>query len=259
MVEMKMLANPIDVAFAVSAGEVRYDVLRRRPDVLTARATVEDDHSVIVKLWNRPTLRGALRRLTRTNTGYREWRALNILRAARVRVPRPLAYVRLTDPRCTHTEALVSEDLGRAGRTIDRVKTCIAAGDHDALAAIENELISLTADVLRAGIVDPDHRLENFIFARDGRLARIDLEHGVSICTPWGALRYGTMLGTLIGSYVFAVQPHIYLADAFARRLAERMAPPPRVLRRAAAVSKQMLDHQRETIGIDARLSLGWT
>ena len=66
------------------------------------------------------------------------------------------------------------------------------------------------------------------------------------------------MLGVLIGSYAFAMQPDAYRASKFARRLVDRLMPPMRVLRRARIEVETMLEQQRTKCGIDTRVSLPW-
>ncbi len=227
----------------------------RRPDVLIARVPLECGGSAIVKLWHRPTIKGALRRLTGTNAGFREYRTLRILHDAGVRVPQPLGYVQLQ--KCRHTEALVTEDLGDCENALERVHALVRRDRLEALGALDAALIGATASIIDSGIVDVDHRLNNFLIDRDEKPVRIDLEHGMSLCNPFGARWLGEMLGTLVGSYVFAAQPRLELAESFAARLLERMGPlPRRARRRMGAVAEAMLERQRRTRGIDVRMKL---
>jgi hypothetical protein len=66
------------------------------------------------------------------------------------------------------------------------------------------------------------------------------------------------MLGKIIGTYVFAVQPVVEHARRLAEAIADELSPPGVVLRRASQVVEEILDTQRRTQGIDVTLELGW-
>lgn len=66
------------------------------------------------------------------------------------------------------------------------------------------------------------------------------------------------MIGTFLGSYVFAVQPDVARAQAFARRLAARLDLPAEVRRRAAARVQAMLERQQREGGPATRMELTW-
>ena len=85
-----IVESPIttDVAFQaaseVSQGIGQWEVLRNRDDVLTVRRWVGDDRSMIVKLWNRPGLKGWLRRTSRTAPVVREASTLRRLEEIKI-------------------------------------------------------------------------------------------------------------------------------------------------------------------------------
>ena len=248
------------LAASVSDGSAEAEVLRdKRDDVLTARVRLDKHHSVIVKLWNRPSWRGGLRRLTRTNTGYREWCSLRMLCQRGAYAPRPLGYFRLRQPTVHHTEALITEDLGPCTNAARRAKQLLWSEQYELLERFENDLIAITLAMVSGGLIDTDHRLSNFVVTEAGRMVRLDLEHGTRVLFPniWPN-RYGIMLGVLVGSYAFAMQPAVSRAWDFAARLADRLMPPRRVLRRARRKVEAMLNRQRIERGIDTRVSLPW-
>jgi len=243
----------------VSAGEIEAVPLRDvRPDGATVRASPEPDRGVVIKLWTRSGLGGMIRRWTRTGPAIREWRALQKLSRLGVDVPRPLAYCRL-GARARHTEALVLEDLGECRLGLMHVKDLLGARREQELEAFERHVIDTTAAMILSGTLDPDHRVTNFVVTAEGRPVRLDLELARDVAYPSLHWRmYGEMLGKLLGSYTFAVQPDTARVTDFAGRLVARVRPGSRVLRRCRAVVEQMLETQRIERGIDTRVSLPW-
>lgn len=248
------------LAVAVSRRHVPCEILRERgADVCIARVPGPDGAGVIVKLWNRPDWRGALRRLTRTNPGAREWRTLRTLHAAGVRVPAAQAYRVLRGTGAAHTEALIVEDLGRCRDTTEELKSLIRAGDALAVRGFEDTMIDATRRMIDAGLLDHDHRLPNFVTTPDGTPVRLDFELVCRVRWPRAhPHRLGIMLGTLVGSHAFAVQPDTTRTVEFARRLAAAVRPPTRALRVARAHVHAMLARQQREKGIQTRVDLPW-
>mgnify|MGYP001202677906 CR=1 FL=1 len=236
------------------------DVSGKHESVRIARVRTPDGTSVVVKLWNRPGWRGALRRLTHTGSGSREYLALCRLQSQNVGTPLPLAFLRVKDSNVPYTEALVSSDLGMCGDSTEHFKRLLTGGDEVAIGAFEDRIIDTTAGLLRANLVDPDHRLPNFVITPDGRPVRLDFE----LCRHVGSVRWhprlvGLMLGTFLGSYVFAVQPDLRRAGHFARRLREAVRPSSTVCRIAARRVAEMTERQRRETGIDSSLPDVWS
>lgn len=261
--QVKAAPNPmdgqsaLDLALSVSMGSRYFETLKQRSDVLIARLPGTGGRSVIVKLWNRPTLCGALRRLTFTNTGWREWDTLRRLRGAGLGVPEPLAYVRLRDPRARHTEALIMEDLGSCADLTEHMKRLRQAGGEQALRPVEDELIRATRVMLDARLIDTDHRLPNFVVRPDGRAVRLDFEMARRVRHPHRNTReFGLMLGTLLGSYAFMLQPRTDPLTPFAKRLCEAVRAPAAVLAVARRQVEVMLERQRRENGIETKVSL---
>jgi hypothetical protein len=247
------------LAERVSAGEIESVPLRDvRSDGTTVRVTLESNLGVVIKLWTRSGLRGIVRRWTRTGPAIREWRALQRLSGLGVDVPRPLAYCHL-GPRALHTEAIILEDLGNCQVGMQHVKDLLGARRELELEMFESHVIETTATMIRSAILDPDHRITNFVVTAEGRPVRLDLE--LARCVAYPTLHWrmcGEMLGTLLGSYCFAVQPDTARVTDFARRLVARVRPGSRVLRRCRAVVEEMLETQRLNRGIDTRVDLPW-
>jgi hypothetical protein len=236
------------------------DLIRERgADVRIARALGPGGEAVVVKLWNRRGLRGLLRRWSGTSPAQREWTALCRLGAADLEVPRPLACFSGLGSGAAHTDALVTGDLGVCGDAVEQVKSLIRSGDRAAEVAFVETLVEVTRTMVNLGYLDIDHRLPNFVVAPSGRPVRLDFE--LNLWRPWPRLwtrDYGLMLGTLVGSYVFAVQPDQERVKAFARRLRQRLDPPLAVLRLAEGRVEGMLRQQEAEIGLPIRIDDLW-
>jgi hypothetical protein len=154
---------------------------------------------------------------------------------------------------------LFLEDLGKTISATEFVKHLIRDTHEDRVREFEVQLIKMTCAMVGAGIVDPDHGLINTVVPESGEPVRLDLEMARG---SWhSALRrqaYGRMIGHLVSTYAFAVQPDTSRATAFALRLAERLRPAPRVLRDAARYVNAMMDEQLRSANIDTRLDLPW-
>ena len=250
----------IDLARTVSLGTARdMEILRERSgDARVARVAGPQGESVVVKLWNRPGWRGLVRRWTRTNSARREWRTLCRLHRVGLFVPEPLAYVAGLG-QAVHTEGVISRDLGQCSDAVEHFKGLVRSGARDQEAEFVRQVVRATAVMVHLGLLDTDHRLPNFVVAPDGRPVRLDFE--LNVRTPWPRLwtrKYGLMLGTLLGSFVFAVQPDQDRALAFAAELRRELAPPRRVLLVAESRMREMLARQKREIGLDMEVDNPW-
>jgi hypothetical protein len=237
-------------------------MLRERgTDVRIARVPVPvGPGTVVVKLWNRPGWRGAMRRLTRTNIGFQEYQTLRRLEPQHIGTPRPIAYLRLRDPATPYTEALVSSDLGECRDATEFFKALLRAGRENEAHAFEDAIIRSTAGLLASGLIDTDHRLPNFVVTPQDQPVRLDFE----LCrATWCVALYprsvGLMLGTLLGSYAFAVQPDMARVPAFAARLRSATRPSARSRQVAAARLAGMLARQEREIGLRMTVPDPWS
>jgi hypothetical protein len=235
------------------------EVLKQRPgDVLVVRSSGPSGKNLVVKLWNRRGLHGWLRRVTRTNSGWREYVALRSL-VNKAAVPEVLGYFRLREAQAAHTEAVVLEDLGRCGDLTEHVKQLRREGGDTALAAIEGELIKSTHALVESNIVDADHRLPNFVVRPCGVIARVDFEMAHRVRNPRAdPQELGGMLGTLIGSYAFALQPDTAPIGLFAESLARASNACPKARRFARLQIDKMLRRQNVEAGIQTAVALDW-
>ncbi len=244
---------------AVLDDSIPFDVLKERPgDGLVARTHPGSDHSVIVKLWNRPGVRGFLRTLTRTSNLYREMNATAGLRGAGIRVPAVLGSCRIPDAGSAYTEALLFEDLGHCTTTYDHVHVLIEEGREQELQLLLDEIIDTTSKIVDAKMTDWDHCFYNIIITPSGEIARLDFE----VARNWPPLlsprNYPRMLGWLISTYAFAAQPEVERVTEFATALTERLDPPRWVLWRTTAWINFIMDYQYRATGIRTTVPLPW-
>ena len=244
----------------VSEGAVPVEVLKERPkDVLVARARGPGGKELVLKLWNRRGIRGWLRRATRTNSGWREYRALRRLRVRGAQVPEALGYFELRADCGNYTEALVLEDLGRCGDLTEHVKRVRREHGDKALEPIQDELIRSTRELLESNIIDEDHRMPNFVVRPCGGLSRVDFELAKRVRRPEEEPdKLGVMLGTLIGSYAFALQPDTSPILPFAEGLAQASKAGAKARRIARIRVDGMLRRQDVEKGVRTSVILPW-
>ncbi len=248
------------LAEAVSAGAAQAEILRcKRAHVLTARARLSSGRTVIVKLWSLHGVRPLLRRATGTTGPTREWKVLRRLHAAGVSVPRPFGRFTLSGESSRHTDALVLEDLGPCVRGGEHLQALVKARDDDDAWQLEEEVIRITAGMIENGVLDPDHSLMNFVVTPGSHVVRLDLELARRVCwvNVWPALE-ALMLGRLIATHAFVVQPDVERTTRFAARLIQAVTPHRRILPRAAREVARLLEKQRRDEGIDTRVCLPW-
>lgn len=248
------------LALEVSTRRLELQVLRERgQDVLIARVPGPEGQPVIVKLWNRRGLRGGLRRISGTTIARREWDALQRLGKDDLGVPRGLACFTLRHPEARHTEVLIEEDLGACRDATEEYKAMLREGRVTEAAAFEEHLLRSTEVLLQRGLLDTDHRLPNFVVRPDGRPVRLDFELARRVRNPFRHPEpLGRMIGTFLGSYLFAVQPDVARARSFAERLQARLHLSTPVLALARRRVEEMTERQRREIGMDTRMDWPW-
>jgi hypothetical protein len=142
-------------------------------------------------------------------------------------VPRAAGLLHRCAPAARHTEVLIEEDLGACRDATEEYKAMLREGRATEAAAFEEHLLRSTEVMLQRGLMDTDHRLPNFVVRPDGRPVRLDFELARRVRNP---LRHpeplGRMIGTFLGSYLFAVQPDVARARSFAERLQARCTSP---------------------------------
>ena len=151
------------------------------------------------------------------------------------------------------------EDIGPTIPAMDHMKKLIRAGEDEEVEQFEDQVIELTHRLIGAGIIDTDHSFVNTVVGEAGMPVRLDFEAARRRCLP--RLRHremGQMLGRLIATHAFTVQPQVERTASFARRLTDRLAPPRAALSRCRDEIEQRMARQREDTGIDTRVELPW-
>ncbi len=239
----------------VSEPEACLVLKERSGDCRVVRVRDTDGNSAIVKLWNRPGVAGMLRRLTGTGSMTREKQALERLAAAGLRVPKVLGFERLESAELPFTDALVLEDLGECVTALEHAKALSRLQKDAELARFLGQVVDLTVGMLEAGISDRDHSFNNVVATSGGDAARLDLEIARADTSDRAI---GDMLGRLLATLVFALQPDVEPVTRFASALRERISPSARALARARAKMEEMLAVQWRDRGIQTRVELPW-
>jgi hypothetical protein len=242
-------------------GEIRSETLKdQRGDCRVSRLFLDDERTLILKMWSRSRLSRAFRRMTRTAPFMNEALAMKVLYEQGVSVPQLLGYLKVRGLFPPYTHALFVEDLGSCTFASEHLKVLIAEGRQEEGRAVVSEVLDITEKMVMARIIDRDHSFNNVVVTSSGRVARIDLECARRYRFPeMHPALYGEMLGRLVGTYVFANQPEVTPAMRFARELADRIRPSRRVLLRAEDFVSWMLSDQKRERGLDVRIPSLWT
>jgi hypothetical protein len=226
---------------------------------LMLRLTDVDGASVIAKAWKARNLTERMKSLFGWSMAQHEWQAHRYMEQAGLTVPKLLHFLRLRSQGGGCFEVIVVEDLGPTRNGLVYLKDLLAAGDDAGIRRFEERVISMTRDLVDAGLVDVDHQLRNIVVNGTERPIRIDFECARRFTRGFPpAPDYGRMIGRLVVSHAYACQPELTRTRCFARRLAQHLNPPRTVLEGAEAQIAHALARQRERIGIDSPLALDW-
>ena len=232
------------------------DVISRRGVRIVVRRRWIDDSPVVVKFWARRGIRGALRRALGLTSAHYEWRNLRRMETLGIPAPRSIYYCNAPRNRFGFTEAMVMEDLGDCELAQAYLKARIQEGDEDTVTRFESEIIKMTGILVRGRIIDFDHSMVNIV-VKSSEPIRLDLEKARLV--PWIGLRqglYARMIGQLLGTYVFTVQPDTDRAVRFARALFAEVRPSQSVIERTQAHLDGMLERQKRDSDIDVSVQL---
>ena len=216
--------------------------------------------TVVIKVWERALVRGIVRIVSYTSPTRREYVALQHLYRSGVSVPRVIDRFVTSERSGVVREAVVMEDLGECSNGVDYLKQCLQHSESDALSRFDEQILEITGQFVRIGLIDYDHGLVNFLVTpADRRVVRIDCEHACRIRSPLRYRRnYARMIASLVASYVYAVQPRVELAESFANRLTGLLCPAEAVLRDSYCRIQSALERQYRKAGIDSRINLPW-
>lgn len=230
--------------------------LLRRADGKAVWRVAFSGGSVIVKIWSMPRVRALLLGLLGGGRPGREIACLRALNTAGIPAPTLLAVTRLGREFGSATHAIAIEDLGDVPCAVEHWKVLRDRGG-DLHRRFEEAIIDLTVRMLECGIFDFDHSMMNIVPAGDAGAARIDLECGHLRPGRRRAEKLlGLMLGRLVGSFAFTVQPDMACARRFRDRLLSAVRPGAASLAFAETELQAMLAWQRKRNGIETRFSL---
>jgi len=223
------------------------------------RVRIESESTVIAKLWQSRGRSYRVRRLTRTTNARYEYCNLHRLQQHDSPAPSPFGYCYMDVNGREIVEAVFVEDLGPCITGTEFIRRLLDNDNRASLRAFNDAIVHITVSLIRAGIVDTDHSVINIVVPERGMPVRVDLETARWTLSPrLSPRRYSHMLGRLIGTYVFAVQPQLELVGGFCKQLNGALRPTRHVKRRADAIVTKMLDDQRIAFGIDSRIVLPW-
>ncbi len=239
-----------------AANQIVTEQLKLRSECAVYRIDLTPE-SVILKLWNRPGIRGVVRRCVGSSPAQKEMRAVRLLQKTGVSVPGIVGFHRVTIDNFPWTDAVFFEDIGNCEKAMNYVKYLLARQEEDDLAKFLDSIIEMTDSLIRGGVVDLDHNFNNIVATPDGKAVRLDFERAYRSYLRWfPTVYYGRMLGFLISSYLFAVQPNVERATDFGKKLILRTKPPTRVLRATQRYIDNTMEWQKRRRGVNTRFTL---
>ncbi len=241
-----------DLSHALALEQLPYRLLRGRHNAMVAEIDVPDQQKkAVIKLWKKPGLAGFIRRLSKTGNVYREWQVMNLLYKKGVPTPQPFGIYSFPDSPGGYTDAVAMSYFDESIRGIEHLRLLSERNLDDERIAFEESVINLTESTLNAGVLDVDHHLVNILALRSNNAVRVDFEIATLCQDPnRKSAAYGKMLGMLISTHLFAVQPHIQFTDRFSQALIERLNPPPKALDKAKKIIYERIEAQRVAKGI---------
>lgn len=180
-----------------------------------------------------------------------------VVHRAGLNTPRPVGFYRLAVPGNGRCEVMVIEDLGTTERALAHLKQLISEAKETAVLAFENSLIEQTVHLIRAGVCDIDHQLNNFLVSEEARVFRTDFEcarrFAFGIMPPNESAK---MLARFITGHIHAVQPDVERSVRFTERLYAALQPRAPMKRRVQRYVDANLARQLAHSGIATGVSL---
>ena len=240
-------------------GEGRFEVLHQKGTHYVVRYHPANGYSVVVKLWSQPGLTQWVRRILGIRSIDYEWRNLGRAQELGMPVPRPLGRCSGGFDPAGYTDAIVLEDLGDCVPALNHIKFLIASGEEEHLREFEDEIISLTFEMASNELFDTDHGVQNISVCGTSKPVSLDLEMARYSRFPLRRRRlYGRMLGRLLLTYTFSVQPDVERTLRFADRLKEKLNPPRAVMKLANAYLQRNMANQAKNPALDFEVPLNW-
>ncbi len=234
--------------------------LKRKNGKIVCRVQASDGPPMILKLWEPQSgwVGSTLRRVLGRTPLRREAKMLEYLAAHDIPVPKVLGYGRLEPAFSPYVVGIALEDLGPLPTGLTYLKALLEESRLDEVERFEQRVIDLTAGFLAVGVADADHRLNNMLVSADGQPRRIDLELARRCWPPAAPRLVGRMLGHLLATYIFAIQPDLTRFEPFARGLADRVRPRTAALRCIEQAVGEELRRQRHACDIDTHVHFPW-
>ena len=151
------------------------------------------------------------------------------------------------------------QDLGPGEVLLGLLHGLSKGGNLAALHCRQQQVVDLTAGLLRVDVTDNDHRLSNFLATSDGIVWRIDFENAARFRPA--ALRdraAGAMLGALLASHAWACRFTPSENSRFGQMLADAIHPSDAVRHRARDLARRELARLRARTGCDLANDPGW-
>lgn len=245
------------IAIEAATGKLAADVLKSDgAESCVMRVTGLPNQSLILKLWNRSYLSRLARKMSASMPGQRERRVLTALIQAGIQAPRPLSVFNLKAGPFNH--AMFQEDLGDCVSAYDHIKHLMAEGREEEQALLLDDIVEMTVKMINAGIIDVDHSFYNIVLTPGGDLARLDLELAELGQADLHTQKYGNMIGMLLGSYTFTVQPRTDLVTKFSKSLVDALKPPEEVLAVVEKFVAEKIMIQSQETGIITDVQFSW-
>ena len=148
-------------------------------------------------------------------------------------------------------------DLGACEQAIEHFKGLVRTGEEAPIRAFEDQLIDITVRMIEGGVLDFDHGLINMVVPTSGQPIRLDLEHAkVYRWHRWRTKLRARMLGHLVLTHLFAVQPNSAITEAFSRRLFSSVPVTSQVSTAIEQYVWQALERQESEIGLKVAFQL---
>lgn len=212
--------------------------------------------SYFLKIWQSSGLKERIKNFIRIDRSNYEYRNINYLRSKGVIAPEVFYFARIREKELT-TNVLVTEYISTNLPVFLYIENNCSSRSFDAIIIFTEKILTLTEEILNAGIIDLDHNLSNMLVNDKGDLVKIDLELAVKKnIFNLKSKKICRMYSSLITSYVFAVQPNLELASKFTLSLYKKFELDSHSIEVTNKLVMTALERQLREKGIDSRFDL---